>query len=166
MFYIGTLVIVQATAFVMTLCFEMPFGALEKIVMSKIMGGGKKRVPNSASSKDKSEENQAAKISSPDEAQFNHLGEAHGPAPESFSDKESEALASAQNVVEKHGAKMEPLLSHLHHSMILWWLIIQVNSNKTAFKFLSFLTRSKTSSLKSYENRKRKYIGLKIHYSI
>ena len=104
MFYIGVLVIVQATAFVMTLCFEMPFGGLEKIVMSKIMGGGKKRVPN-ASSKDKSEENQAAKISSPDEAQFNHLGEAHGPAPESFSDKESEALASAQNVVENHVAK-------------------------------------------------------------
>ena len=73
--------------------------------MSKIMGGGKKRVPNSVSSKDKSEENQAAKISSPDEAQFNHLGEAHGPAPESFFDKESEALASAQNVVENHVAK-------------------------------------------------------------
>ena len=105
MFYIGVLVIVQATAFVMTLCFEMPFGGLEKIVMSKIMGGGKKRVPNSASSKDKSEENQAAAISSPHEAQSNHLGEAHGPTPESFSDKESEALASAQNVIENHMAK-------------------------------------------------------------
>ena len=105
MFYIGVLVIVQATAFVMTLCFEMPFGGLEKIVMSKIMGGGKKRVPISASSKDKSEEDQAATISSPDEAQSNHVGEALGAAPVSFSDKESEALASAQNVVENHVAK-------------------------------------------------------------
>ena len=43
MFYIGVLVIVQSTAFVLTLCFEMPWGGIEKIVMSKILGGSAKK---------------------------------------------------------------------------------------------------------------------------
>ena len=43
MFYIGVLVIVMSTSFVLTLCFEMPFGGLEKIVMSKLLGGNKKK---------------------------------------------------------------------------------------------------------------------------
>ena len=43
-FYIGALVVVMSTAFVLTLCFEMPFGGLEKIVMGIILGGGKKKV--------------------------------------------------------------------------------------------------------------------------
>merc|ERR1712029_187440 len=42
-FYIGALVIVMSTAFVLTLCFEMPFGGLEKIVMGVLLGGGKKK---------------------------------------------------------------------------------------------------------------------------
>ena len=47
MFYIGVLVIVMSTSFVLTLCFEMPFGGLEKIVMSKLLGGNKKKTTES-----------------------------------------------------------------------------------------------------------------------
>ena len=48
MFYIGVLVIVMSTSFVLTLCFEMPFGGLEKIVMSKLLGGNKKKTTESS----------------------------------------------------------------------------------------------------------------------
>ena len=42
--YIGVVVIVMSTAFVASLCFEMPFGGIEKIVLTKLLGPKDKKI--------------------------------------------------------------------------------------------------------------------------
>ena len=41
--YIGVVVIVMSTAFVASLCFELPFGGIEKIVLTKLLGSKDKK---------------------------------------------------------------------------------------------------------------------------
>ena len=85
--------IVQSTAFVLTLCFEMPWGGIEKIVMSKILGGSAKN--NEACKqvvKNETHESLNARDSlfTKAEPQSSHLPDATEPRTSNMTDKEIE----------------------------------------------------------------------------
>ena len=96
MFYIGVLVIVQSTAFVLTLCFEMPWGGIEKIVMSKILGGSSKKKEESKQVvKNETHQSLTARDSrfTKAEPQSSHVLDATKPRAPDMADKEIKVTA-------------------------------------------------------------------------